>query len=151
MSNKEASDLSYEELKELLEKKKQERLTTLHVEITELKSNLTSKQAELAELTGAPVAAAHAEAPKRRGRPVGSGKKNAFNGPSETKSRGQRGAVGEAIRAFVLSKGKAGAKVKEIAEATGYKPANVTAFFYSKANKKAFKKVAPATFASTGK
>jgi hypothetical protein len=149
MSNKEVSELSYDELKALLEKKKQERLITLHAEIAELKSNLASKQTELTELTGAPIAAA--EAPKRRGRPAGTGKKNNFKGPIETKSRGKRGAVGEAIRAFVLSKGKAGAKVKEIAEATGYMPVNVTAFFYAKANKKAFKKIAPATFASTGK
>jgi hypothetical protein len=148
-NNNNASELSYDELKALLEKKKQERLTTLHAEIAELKNNLTSKQAELAELTGIPVDAT--EAPKRRGWPVGTGKKNNFKGPPQPKGRAKRGAVGEAIRAFVLSKGKGGAKIKEIAEATGYKRANVTAFFYAKANRKAFKKVAPATFASTEK
>ena len=60
---------------------------------------------------------------------------------------GKRGAVGAAISAFLSSKGKSGAKVSEIATALGFKPVNVTAFFYSKGNLKKFKKVAPATFA----
>jgi hypothetical protein len=88
--------------------------------------------------------------PRRRGRPA---KTANAEKPAKAKQikRAKRGAVGDSIRAFLATKGKAGAKVKEIAEATGNKAANVTAFFYAKANKKAFKKVAPATFAAVGK
>jgi hypothetical protein len=85
---------------------------------------------------------------RKPGRPAGSSKAK----PAKTKKskRGRRGAIGKAIRAFLASKGKGGAHVKEIASATKNKPANVTAFFYAPANKKSFKKVAPATFAVVG-
>ena len=67
---------------------------------------------------------------------------------SAKKSRkGKRGAVGEAIKAFVTSKGKAGAKVSEVAQALKMNPKNITAYFYAKGNKMTYKKVAPATFA----
>jgi hypothetical protein len=123
-TTKELDALSYQELKALTEKKKVE-------EIDKVKKELTSAEGIVAALKAQLV--------------------NLGEMIEEVATPKRRGAVGDAIRAFVGSKGKAGAKVSEIAAATGNKPANVTAFFYSKANKKTFKKVAPATFAVNGK
>ena len=86
-------------------------------------------------------------APKRRGRKTNKFKLNGATPKTKRATKGKRGSVGEAITAFVTSKGKTGAHVKDISKETGNKPANVTAFFYAKANKGKFKKVAPATFA----
>jgi hypothetical protein len=88
--------------------------------------------------------------PGRRGRPA-KATKSAKAPVSKKTNRGKRGAIGQAIKAFLAGKGKTGAHVKDIAAATKNKPANVTAFFYAPGNKKAFKKVAPATFAHAGK
>lgn len=138
---KEAEGLSYLELKSLLEKKKEAEVDKVTKELTAAEGIVASLRAQLVNLGAAPSRV------KRRGR-----KPNAFKGPTaKTKKprakKGKRGAVGAAIKAFVTGKGKAGAHVSEIAKATGNDPKNITAFFYAKANKKAFKKVAPATFA----
>jgi hypothetical protein len=113
-------------------------LETLHTKLQEAHKQVQSLTAEIESHSGKP-------APAKRGRKV----KNSFppkaSKPAK-KSKGKRGAVGEAITAFVSSKGKAGAHLKDIAAATGFKPANITAFFYAKGNAKKFKKVAPATF-----
>jgi hypothetical protein len=85
------------------------------------------------------------------GRPVGSAANGAPTKRVKRGKRGKRGSLGKAIRAFLTGKGKAGAHVKDIAAATKNKPTNVTAFFYAPGNRKAFKKVAPATFAWLGK
>jgi hypothetical protein len=87
---------------------------------------------------------------RRPGRPAKSGSTKTTPKVKRVK-KAKRGAVSASIRAFLASKGKTGARVKDIAAATGHKPANVTAFFYAPANRKAFKKVAPATFAAVGK
>jgi len=142
---KDIEGLSYLELKALLEKKKE-------TEISEVKKKLTAAEGIVAELQAQLANLGETAAPsgKRRGRKPGS--KNKSKGPIAKKAmadkKAKRGAVGAAIRAFVASKGKAGAKVAEIAAHLGSKPANVTAFFYAKGNKKEFKKVAPATFAA---
>jgi hypothetical protein len=139
---KEAEGLSYLELKDLLEKKKEAEIDKVTKELTAAEGIVASLRAQLVNLGVTPAPAA----PKaKRGRR----KANLFNPGKTTKVKksGKRGAVGEAITAFVTSKGKAGAKVSDIAAHLSTKPANVTAFFYAKANKTKFKKVAPATFA----
>jgi hypothetical protein len=148
-TTKELDALSYQELKTLTENKKAEEIKRVTKELTSAEGIVASLKAQLVELGEKTVEAATS---KRRGRKPNSLKLNEAQPVRASKAKkGKRGAVGDAIRAFVGSKGKAGAKVSEIAAATGNKPANVTAFFYSKANKKAFKKVAPATFAVNGK
>lgn len=67
--------------------------------------------------------------------------------PAKKSRKSKRGSVGTSIKAFVTSKGKAGAKVSEIAQALKMNPKNITAYFYAKGNKMKYKKVAPATFA----
>jgi hypothetical protein len=149
MTTKELDALSYQELKALTEKKKVEEIDKVKKELTSAEGIVAALKAQLVNLgeTTEEVAT-----PKRRGRKPNNFNLNVTKPVKASKAKkGKRGAVGDAIRAFVGSKGKAGAKVSEIAAATGNKPANVTAFFYSKANKKAFKKVAPATFAVNGK
>jgi hypothetical protein len=92
------------------------------------------------------------EAPKRRGRNPGSRNKTkltslpAKRGPNAR--RAKRGAVSSAIASYVTKAGKKGAHVKDISAATGIKPANVTAFFYSPKGKKEFKNLGKATFAA---
>ena len=148
--SKEVADLSYVELKDLLEKKKESEIDKVTKELVAARGIVASLEAQLANLGIVPASLA---TPKRRGRKPNSFKLNGASPkspkPAKTgkKAKGARGAVGAAIRAFVASKGKAGAKVSEIASATGNKPVNITAFFYAKGNKKDFKKVAPATFA----
>ena|ERR1700677_2130167 len=140
-SVKEAEGLSYQELKDLLVKKKDAEIDRVTKELTAAEGIVASLKAQLSNLgvTASP-------APNKRGRKP----KNAFNLGGQKagkKGKAKRGAVGESIRTFLASKGKAGAKISEMASALGFKPANVTAFFYSKNNRKVFKKVAPATFA----
>jgi hypothetical protein len=119
-------------------------LETLHAKLKEAHEVVSNLTAEIQSHTGKPT-------PARRGRKPGTnaaklnGNRKTAKAPKKTK--GKRGAVGEAITAFVSSKGKSGAKVSEIATALGFKPANITAFFYAKGNAKKFNKVAPATFA----
>ena len=140
-TSKEAEGLSYLELKALLEKKKEAEIDKVTKELTAAEGIVASLRAQLVNLGvgTAPV--------KRRGR-----KPNAFkmNGAAPKKTRtkkGKRGAVGDSIRAFLAKKGARGAHVKEIAEAIGNKAANVTAFFYAKANKGKFKQPGKATWA----
>ena len=134
------NNLSYDKLEELLASKKAHEIENKTKELTAAKGIVASLEAQLEKLgvVTAPVA------PVKRGRKI----KNNFppQAKAPKKGKGKRGAVGEAITAFVASKGKAGAKVAEIAAHLGTKPANVTAFFYAKGNRKKFKKVAPATF-----
>lgn len=142
---KEAEGLSYQELKDLLEKKKAAEIDKVTSELKAARGIVASLEAQLANL-GATFAPATARLVKRGRKP------NGFKPDSAVKLRtvkrtGKRGAVGAAIGAFVSSKGKSGAKVSEIATNLGFKPANVTAFFYAKGNLKKFKKIAPATFA----
>jgi len=134
------SNLSYDKLEELLNSKKQAEIENKTKELTAARGIVASLEAQLEKLgvVTTPVA------PVKRGRKI----KNSFPmGKAPKVKKGKRGAVGEAIRAFVSSKGKAGARVSDIATALGFKPANITAFFYAKGNVKKFKKVAPATFA----
>jgi hypothetical protein len=123
MSNsKDASDLSYEELKNLLESKKSERISVLEKEISELEQSLAGKKNEFAELTG--VSAAPKE--KRGRKPKGFasiGKKEAKNS-----SRGRSSGLKDKIVAFLSSKGKEGAHVDDIAKHVGKPKANVNAF-----------------------
>jgi hypothetical protein len=117
-------------------------LEGLHKKLAAAHEEVQSITKKIHELSGKP-------APMRRGRKPGSKNKSTGSAEKKTKTtkKGKRGAVGAAIRAFVEKAGKSGAKVSDIAAATGNKPANVTAFFYAKGNAKQFKKVAPATFA----
>jgi len=142
---KEAEGLSYQELKDLLEKKKAAEIDKVTSELTAARGIVASLEAQLVNL-GATSAPATAALVKRGRKPSGI-KPDSVAQPPKIKGAGKRGAVGAAIGAFVSSKGKSGAKVSEIATALGFKPVNVTAFFYSKGNLKKFKKVAPATFA----
>jgi hypothetical protein len=71
--------------------------------------------------------------------------------PSKKSNRAPRGSVGAAIIKFLQRKGSNGAHVREVAEAVGSKPANVTSFFYSIRKKKIVKHVGPGTFALVGK
>ena len=136
--------MSYFELKTLLESKKTAEIDKVKNELKAAEGIVDALRAQLVNLGEMPTAPA--AAPKRRGRTP-----NAFKGPVAKKTRGKqkgkRGAVGEAITAFVTKAGKAGATVHDIAAHMNTKPANVTAFFYAKANKKKFKKVGKATFA----
>ena len=155
ITNKEIEGLSYVELKALLAKKREAEIDRVTKELTAARGIVASLEAQLVNLdvtapAPAPTApAAIIPAPAKRG-PKPKGGSYVGNGkPAKTKKvKAQRGAVGEAITTFVSSKGKAGAHVSDIAAATGFKPANITAFFYAKANLKKFKKVAPATFAT---
>jgi hypothetical protein len=124
MSNKDASELSYDELKALLDTKKQELLATLSAEIVELESNLANKRVQLEELTGAPAEV------KRRGRPAGLGKKTKIKGPIGKKSTkgGKRWSAKDLIIAFLKSKGKDGAHLSEIVQASGKKKNQISAF-----------------------
>jgi hypothetical protein len=134
------SNLSYSQLAELLASKKEKEIEAVTHKLKEAKGIVESLEAQLVNLGVTPAA----PAPVKRGRKI----KNSFNPNKATKvKKGKRGAVGEAITAFVSSKGKAGAHVKEIAAATGYKVPNITAFFYAKANKPKFKNLGKATFA----
>ena len=142
---KEAEGLSYQELKDLLEKKKAAEIDKVTKELTAARGIVASLEAQLVNL-GATSAPATAALVKRGRKPSGI-KPDSAAKPRKIKGTGRRGAVGTAISAFVSSKGKSGVKVSEIATALGFKPVNVTAFFYSKGNLKKFKKVAPATFA----
>jgi hypothetical protein len=142
------SSLSYVQLAELLSTKKEQEIDKVTKELTAARGIVASLEAQLANLGIVP--AASAAAPTKRGRKPTAFKLSGASpkgATSDKKTKVKRGAVGEAIRAFVAKAGKAGAKVSEIAAATGNKAANVTAFFYAKGNKKDFKKVAPATFA----
>jgi hypothetical protein len=141
---KEAEGLTYQQLKDLLEKKKEAEIDKVTKELTAARGIVSSLEAQLANLGVAPAPVA---APVKRGRKPGSQNGTGKPAKAPKKAKGKRGAVGAAITAFVSSKGKSGAKVSEIAAATGFKPANITAFFYAKGNVKKFKKVAPATFA----
>jgi cyanate lyase len=143
-TGKEAKDLSYEELKTLLDSKKNEAVLLLRKELAvaeESIKTITEKLKEFGEHVGI--------VPKKRGRkpksilPIESGKA----AKTRRKAKGKRGAVGQAILAYLGTKGKAGAKVNDIAAAIGNKPTNVTSFFYAGAGKKACKRIAPGTFA----
>jgi hypothetical protein len=70
------------------------------------------------------------------------GRKSRISGPTGFKptkpkrgNRSKRGVVGDSILKFLSNKGKEGAHVKAIAEATGAKPNNVTAWFYGTGKK----------------
>ena len=67
--------------------------------------------------------------------------------------RAPRGSVGASIIKFLQKKGSGGAHVKEIAEAIGSKPQNVTSYFYSPnvKKKKIIKALGQGRFALTGK
>ena len=146
MSNTTVTEMSYFELKTLLEQKKSSEIEKVKKELTAAEGIVDALRAQLVNL-GEMVEPKLA--PVRRGR-----KPNRFKGPAAKKTTGKRaprGSVGSAIREFVVGKGKAGAKVSEIAAHLKTKPANVTSFFYAKNNRKSFKKVAPATFALNGK
>lgn len=131
--------LSYTQLIELANTKKAEEIEAVTHKLKEARGIVAALEAQLENLgaVAAPVA------PVMRGRKI----KNNFPPKSKAPKKGKRGAVGEAITAFVSSKGKAGAHVKEIAAATGYKVPNITAFFYAKGNKPKFKNLGKATFA----
>ena len=116
-------------------------LETLHLKLQDLHKQVQSVTAEIESHAGKPAGA-------KRGRKAGATKKaTAKPAKAGRKVKGKRGAVGEAIQAYLATKGAKGAHVKEIAEAIGNKPANVTAYFYGGAGKKLAKPVAPATFA----
>ena len=133
--------LSLAELRELVAAKEQTEKDVLLTEIAALEKTLAKKRDELEILTGKP-------APAKRGRKPKRFKLSGAAKPAKVKKgKAKRGAVGAAITTFVSNKGKSGAKVSEIAAALGFKPANITAFFYAKGNVKKFKKIAPATFA----
>jgi cyanate lyase len=143
-TGKEAKDLSYEELKALLDSKKDEAVLLLRKELAvaeESIKTITEKLKEFGEHVGI--------LPKKRGRKPQSSLPMESTKPAKTrgKAKGKRGAVGQAILAYLATKGKAGAKVNDIATAIGNKPANVTSFFYAGAGKKACKRIAPGTFA----
>lgn len=122
MSNsKDAADLTYEELKTLLEGKKSERISTLEKEIAELEQSLSSKKSELTELTGSP-----APVKAKRGR-----KPKGFSTvakAAKNTSRGRSSRLKEKVVAFLSSKGKEGAHIDEIAKHLGKPKANVNAF-----------------------
>ncbi len=146
------SSLTFTQLEDLLKTKREEEIEKVTHRLKEARGMVESLEAQLENLGVTPAPLVSAAPAKRRGRKPGSKNKAKLNGAAPRATtpkarKGKRGAVGEAISAFVASKGKAGAKVNEIAQATGNKPANVTAFFYAKGNKGKFKKVAPATFA----
>jgi cyanate lyase len=143
-TGKEAKDLSYEELKALLDSKKNEAVLLLRKELAvaeESIKTITEKLKEFGEHVGIP--------PKKRGRKPKSSLPSESSKPAKTrgKAKGKRGAVRQAILAYLATKGKAGAKVNDIATAIGNKPTNVTSFFYAGAGKKACKRIAPGTFA----
>ena len=122
MSNsKDAADLTYEELKALLENKKTEKVSTLQKEITELEQSLSGKKNQLAELTGvsSPVGAKRGRKPK--------GFSTIAQVP-KAKSRGQSSGLKDKVLAFLGSKGKEGAHVNDIAKHLGKPKANVNAF-----------------------
>jgi hypothetical protein len=89
--------------------------------------------------------------PKKRGRPAkakaGVPAKSIKVGAKRGRKSGKRGALGSKILQFLATKGKEGAHVKDIANAVGTKPTNVTAWTYTTGKGKV-KRVKPATFAS---
>jgi len=137
------NNLSYTQLIELANTKKAEEIEAVTHKLKEARGIVAALEAQLENLG---VVTAPAVAPVKQGRKiknrVGNGKPAAVR-----KVKAKRGAVGAAITAFVSSKGKAGAHVKEIAAATGFKVPNITAFFYARANKTKFKNLGKATFA----
>lgn len=142
------NNLSYVQLAELLDAKKQHEIEAVTHRLKEARGIVASLEAQLENLgvVTAPVAA-----PAKRGRKPNAFKMNGGTPKQGRKSKapkGKRGAVGEAITKFVTSKGKAGAHVSDIATALDMKKANVTAFFYAKSNKGKFKPLGGATFAS---
>jgi hypothetical protein len=148
------NSLSYTQLSELLKEKKDKEIEAVTHKLKEARGIVEALEAQLVNL-GVTSAAPVAPKTAKRGRkprnigPIGTVSDIKATGARKApkKAKGKRGAVGAAILSFLASKGKAGAKIAEIAAATGNKPANVTAFFYAGAGKKAAKRVAPATFA----
>ncbi len=139
---KEAEGLTYQQLKDLLEKKKEAEIDKVTKELTAARGIVASLEAQLANLGVAPATAT--TTPAKRGR-----KPNRFklNGAKPAKvKKGKRGKLGQSITDFLVGKGKAGAHVKDIAAHVGTKPVNITAWIYSTGKSKV-KKVAPATFA----
>jgi hypothetical protein len=137
------NNLSYSQLTELLKEKKDKEIESVTHKLKEATGIVVALEAQLENL-GVVTASA---APVKRGRKIKNNLPPKAKAPK--KAKGKRGAVGEAITKFVSSKGKAGAKVSEIATALKMKPANITAFFYAKANKKKFKNLGKATFIAT--
>jgi uncharacterized small protein (DUF1192 family) len=134
MSNsKAASEMSYEELKSLLEGKRNERVSTLQKEIGELEASLSEKKSELAELSGL-----GAVLQTRRGRKpktiVAATRKNP-KGARRSRSSGLK----DKILVFLGPKGKAGAHVDEIAQHVGKPKVNVNAFLATTGKKAGIK------------
>ena len=115
----------------------------LSARIAEVKEEL-AKLLHLESFLGLPAKAKRGRKPSKASKTKGN---YAGNGRKAKKTRGKRGSVSEGILKFLSTKGDAGAHVKDIAAATGNKPANVTAYFYSKAGKKNTKALGGATFA----
>ena len=114
-------------------------LESLHLKLKDAHESVEKLTAEIRSHSGEPVRA-------KRGRKAGS-KNLKSKATKPSKRKGKREPVGANITKFLQSKGKAGASIKEIAAHTGYKPTNVTAYFYAGVGKKTSKKVGKATFA----
>lgn len=142
-SKESPADLSYFELKQLLEEKKAAEIEKVTKELQAAEGTVAALKQQLVNL-----GAIAPERTTRRGRPPGSAKRNGASATKKTSKgkRGKRGALGEAITAFLSGKGKKGAHTNEIGEAVGKPPANVTAWVYTTGKTKV-KKVAPSTFA----
>ena len=140
------SNLSYTQLVELLKAKKENEIEAVTHKLKEARGIVAALEAQLDNLGVVTTAVAPARrAYTRKVQAVRNGAVKPAKAPR--KSKGKRGAVGEAILKYLSTKGPKGAHVKDIAAAVGNKPANVTAYFYGGAGRKHGKQVAPATFA----
>ena len=139
------SSLSYTQLLELANSKKDKEIEAVQHKLKEAKGIVEALEAQLVNLgvtPAAPTTAKRSYPRKITGRAIVGNRKSA-----KTVKKAKRGAVGEAIVKFLSTKGKEGAHVKDIATAIGNTPANVTAYFYGGAGKKLAKALGGARFA----
>ena len=129
---KDPSNLSYEELKSLLESKRSEKVSTLQKEIAELEASLTAKNAELAELKGLGTRIKSKRGRKPKGRKT-------TRKSSKSAGRGRSSGLKDKVLAFLGGKGKEGAHVEEIAQHVGKPKVNVNAFLATTGKKAGIK------------
>ena len=146
------NSLSYAQLEEMLRAKKEYEIDKVTKELTAARGIVSALEAQLVNL-GVPSdvfgAGTVSDIPvTRRGRKPNRFKMNGSAKPAKKVKpiKGKRGEVGAKIREQVIKAGKKGIHIKEIMAATGYKYANVTAFFNSKSGRKEFKNLGKATF-----
>jgi len=101
------------------------------INVAGLSAKIKALEAELILLKTLQSSLGSESQSRKPGRPAGTTK-----APKAKKSkRAPRGSVGDSILKFLAKKGEKGAHVKEIAQAVGGEPKNITAYFYTTGKK----------------